>query len=374
MAFAFKFLCGCLYGYIHLHFYNGDDTWAFNTESLEEFEKLKHSPILFITDTWPPFVDNLHLSVDYIFRNLEHNLTVKLLAVFNIFSSGNYYINVLFFNFVLFWGHYWLFKFLVAKYPDKKKALLISIFFLPPFIFWLSGIRGDGFVLFFLSLLFIRFEKWMVTGRIQHLLFSLFSICGIFIFRPAVVVVILPFLAGWYFSRLHTHRPFVTYLVTYLISAVLFFSSAMVSPAFNLPAIIVRKQKEFLELPGKTRFNMEPLSPDVGGFIKAFPPAMINTLLRPYPWEVQGLLQVITAAETILFLIFILISIPFIMWGRIFADPWICGMLFFSFSLFLFIGLTIPFPGAIIRYKSLAEYLLTVGILVSTRQIKKKII
>jgi len=38
-AFAFKVLAGCLYGYVHLRYYQGDDTWAYNAESMEEYAK-----------------------------------------------------------------------------------------------------------------------------------------------------------------------------------------------------------------------------------------------------------------------------------------------------------------------------------------------
>ena len=101
--------------------------------------------------------------------------------------------------------------------------------------------------------------------------------------------------------------------------------------------------------------------------------AMVNTLVRPFIWEANGFLQVITALETTIFLLSILCIVYFADWKAVVSDPWISGAILFSLSLFLFIGLTIPFPGAIIRYKAIPELLLLLGLLPATRIIKNKI-
>ncbi|HLY71842.1 MAG TPA: hypothetical protein VKR53_19045, partial [Puia sp.] len=43
-AFSFKVFLGCLYGYIFLHYYHGDDTWWFFNDSLGEYQKMIHQP------------------------------------------------------------------------------------------------------------------------------------------------------------------------------------------------------------------------------------------------------------------------------------------------------------------------------------------
>src|ERR1700722_14572292 len=53
LIYAYKVLLGCLYGYIFLKFYRGDDTWMYHRESLLQYEKLIHHPIDFIEDFLP---------------------------------------------------------------------------------------------------------------------------------------------------------------------------------------------------------------------------------------------------------------------------------------------------------------------------------
>jgi hypothetical protein len=370
-AFAFKVLAGCLYGYVHLRYYQGDDTWAYNVESLEEYAKLVRQPLVFFADLWPATIHSSQSVSDYVLNNLERNLTVKLLALFNLFSRGNYYVNVIFFNFLLFWGHYWLFIFIDRRFPGRRLTLLLFIFFIPTTAFWLSGMRGDGIVFLFITLLFREFSKWLSGKSAVHLLTSMLCLAGIFIFRSAVMMVLVPFLLGWGISSRPERKPLPVYLVIYFLLAVVFFTGRYIHPALNFPAIVIQKQEAFMALPGKTRFAMEPLSPHLWSFLKAIPSALVNVLVRPFPWEVHGVLQVITSAETIFFLLFIFLSLPFITYRKLFSDPWTCGIVFFCLSLFLFIGLTIPFPGAIIRYKAIPELLLMVGMAVSYRRIIK---
>src|SRR5688500_16931805 len=137
-AFAFKILLGCLYGYVHLRFYNGDDTWFYNAESLTAYNQLQSQPLDFFRNLWPAHINTFHQAKEFITRNLEQDLMIKVLAVFNLLTGGNYYLNVVLFNFISFWGHYWLYSFLLRRYPEKKLVLIISVFFIPTIVFWLS--------------------------------------------------------------------------------------------------------------------------------------------------------------------------------------------------------------------------------------------
>src|SRR5580658_5778643 len=151
--FGFKVLLGCLYGYIFLHYYGGDDTWGFFKDSLAEYQKLIHHPLQFINDL-SPFKENYTRNnffhgLQLYLSDFEYWTMVKLLALCNLFSQGNYYIDVLFFDFIIFWGSFLLFKLLLSYFPSKKTLLIVVLFFIPSVGFWLSGIRAEGLLLLF---------------------------------------------------------------------------------------------------------------------------------------------------------------------------------------------------------------------------------
>ena len=49
----FKIFMGCLYGYLFLHFYKGDDTWKYFNESREATDLLLKHPGKFFREFWP---------------------------------------------------------------------------------------------------------------------------------------------------------------------------------------------------------------------------------------------------------------------------------------------------------------------------------
>jgi len=51
--FSFRILLGCIYGYIFLKYYHGDDTWNFFNDSLLEHDKLINHPNVFLHDFLP---------------------------------------------------------------------------------------------------------------------------------------------------------------------------------------------------------------------------------------------------------------------------------------------------------------------------------
>lgn len=364
LAFIFKVALGCLYGYIYGHFYNGDDTWMFQKYSLEELQLMFNDPLLFITKLGPAYTfawqggtfwENMSAWI----HTLENNLIIKVLTIGNLFGGSNYYINVVFFNFVLFWGHYWLFKLYMQEFPQKRKQLLLLIFFFPPLVFWLSGIRGDGLVLFFLALLLVHFRRWLYNNHKWSILYFVFGVFGIIIFRSQVLLLLIPALAAWYISVKFNRKPLPTFLLVFGAGCLLFFATGLVSPQKNLPQVIAHRQQAFMALQG-TRFPLDTLQPTLLSFTRVLPQALSHTFVRPYIWEAQGALQLMTAAAIIIFwgLAIICIIKKEIHWKAMLCKPLILFSLGFGITLYIFIGYTIPFPGAIVRYKAIPELLL----------------
>jgi hypothetical protein len=364
LAFLFKVALGCLYGYIYLHAYNGDDTWMYHNYSLQEVQKLLHQPGQYFSELGPAgsFAwagGGFWRGLSAYIHTLENRSIVKILGIANFFSGGNYYINVVFFNFILFWGHYWLFSLFVNQFPEKRKPLLLLFFFFPPLVFWLSGIRGDGLVLFFLALLLVHFHRWLYENKKASLLVGLLAAIGIIIFRSQVVLLVVPALLAWYISVKFNRKPVPTFLWVFGIGGLLFFATAWVSPAHNLPQVVVQRQQLFMELQG-TRFQLDTLQPSVTSFIKVLPQAVSHTFLRPYIWEAKGALQIMTAAEIIVCWLLVLAAIikKEMHWKQTLQKPLLLFSLSLGLTLYIFIGYTIPFPGAIVRYKAIPELLL----------------
>ena len=364
LAFLFKVGMGCLYGYIYGHFYNGDDTWLYHNLSLAELQKLLHEPVYYFTELGPAEAfawagGGFWQGLSAYINTLENVSIIKILSIANIFSRGNYYINVVFFNFILFWGHYWLFSLFVKEFPEKRKPLLLLIFFFPPLVFWLSGIRADGLILFFMGLLLLHFHRWLYDHKKWSLLYCLVAALGIIIFRSQAILLLIPALTAWYISVKFNKKPVIAFSWVFGIGGLLFFATAWISPARNLPMVIVQRQQSFMALQG-TRFQLDSLQPSVTGFARVLPQAVSHTFIRPYIWEARGALQIMTAVEIIVCWLLVLLAIVKneIHWKQTLTKPLLLFSGCFGIILYIFIGLTIPFPGAIVRYKAIPELLL----------------
>lgn len=366
LVYGLKVLMGFLYGYIFLTWYNGDDTWYFHNGSIEEHEKLLRDPVQFFADLNPiPAFEQQETFAKgwyYYLSDLEFWLLSKPMAIFNFISGGNYYVNVVFFNFIVCWGHLWLYQLYLKEFPLHRKVLFIAIFLVPTVVFWLSGIRGDGFIVFFLGLLLLHFHKWVNRGGSRSWIYIIIGLAGITILRSVLVLLLIPSLLSWWIAVRFGTRIFLSTAIIYGTYILLFFGTLLISPQKSLPAFVANRQQEYFKLKGNTRFNLDTLQPSLKSFTAILPQSINNSFLRPYVWEAKGFFQWAASIEVLLL---ILLGLLFVFknepgFAEHFKKPLILFPLLFAITMYIFVGYTIPFPGAIIRYKIPAELLLII--------------
>lgn len=352
-GFAVKVLLGLMYGYIFLHFYHGDDTWKLFRASVAETELLLNNPRLFFINEFTPANalatgKNAIEIVSIYLNDLQYVLIVKSMAVINLVTRGNYYLNVVFFNGIVFFGHYWLYKVLSDVFPQKKKLYFILIFFFLPAVFWLSGIRVDGMLFFFLSMLLRA-----ITGKKKSWALAIIGFLGVVICRTQVAVVI-GILSIGYYLHMRLARPVLAYFMVGVVGLVAFFF-----PIGGFSGIIAKKQNEFSTLKG-TKFRLDQLEASPASYLKVLPQAAGNTFMRPAPWEAKGFLQMMASAEVVIFWVIIIASVinRHEFWKVRLFQPVILLTLLFGISMYLLIGYLVPFPGAIVRYKAIPELMI----------------
>lgn len=367
VAFGLKVLLGVAYGYIFYTYYKGDDTWYFNSLVEDEYQKLVNNTGQFFSDfnPVPAFSRNPTIGEGWYFylSELELALLTKPLALFHFITGGDYYNNVVLYNFISFWPMLWLYGTYKEVFPNKKTALYITIFLVPSLLFWLSGIRGDGYLMLFLVLLLVNFHQWVSGRKGKQWLYILIGIAGIIVFRSVLLFLLLPALTCWFITVRFRKKILPVVAIVYGITVILFFGSILVSAEKNLPGIVSQRQQAFIRLKGNTRYELDSLQPTVGSYLKVLPQAINNSFFRPYAWEWKGALQGVAAIDILL--LFLLAFLCF--WkneGSValhFSRPLLFYPIVFAITLYIFIGYTIPFPGAIIRYKIPGEWFLVIA-------------
>jgi hypothetical protein len=366
-----KMAAGMLFGAMNRLQNYVSDTWGYHQESLQQFALLKTNPSSFFSGLFgeqqsTDFL-NFFESTHSFWHSIKTTLIVKLLTVFNCLSQGNYYINVVIYSILTFAGSLVLYKLFLKIYPSQKNTLIVGCFLLPSFLFWNSGVHKDGLIFTALALLahgcYSVFHEGGWTGK------RFFQIAGslllIFLFRNFIFLTLLPALVAWLVAAKTKVKPFRVFFLTYLIFVVLFFSLRYVHPSLDFAQAVARRQQEFLSLKGQSQLPLNWLYSDFRIFLNTVPQALNHSLMRPYLAESNGLFYWICALEILAFEILFILFLLFRKEGNG-AKPVIYYCIFFGLSMMLMIGYTIPYIGALVRYRSMFWPFLLVPLVANT--------
>jgi len=134
----------------------------------------------------------------------------------------------------------------------------------------------------------------------------------------------------------------------------------------NLPAYVSARQQSFIEIgkAGNSTIEVAPLQPDFKSFLVNAPKALELTLLRPY-LTAKGIQYIPFAVEICVIEILFLAFVSFRK-KKMFINPLIYFGIFFSCSMMLMTGYTVPIIGAIVRYRSIYLIFLLIPIVCYT--------
>lgn len=342
------------------------DTWKYYRLSLEETNWFLKDPGSFLKDL---FTYNYSTSggifsgENSYWNDLKSNVPIKMMAIFNLLTAKSYYTNIILFNFLFLFGLVAIFKVLSILFPKKKWTIIAGIFLLPSSLFWCSGIHKDGLIVSAMGIVFYCFYNIGVSGaRIKYLVLILLSFTLIFSLRNYVLFALLPAIFCWQLAEKYPINKTRIFFGFYFFGIISFFIIPLFFPAINLPAVVTSKQNEFLQLSAGSEVKTAPLQPTVAAFISYLPHAIDMAFFRPHPYEIKNLSYIPAIAENLLLAILITLSM-FHIKKHYKIPPLVMCFFAFSISILLICGFTIPFTGAIVRYKSLVLPLLITPLL-----------
>jgi hypothetical protein len=360
--FLIKIIAGIAIGWISIHIYGpGNDYWDVNDYAREEYQLLLTNPgkylINIFTSGYEGGYGGVFSSFNSYWNDLENNIIIKLVSVFNIFSRGDYYINSLFFNFLVFFGHVILYRLFIKAFPGRQTWVIIGCFLLPSTLYFVSGIHKDGIVFLTLAVLIYSVHQSLSKNRFTTKRLSLImgSLLLLFLVRNFVLLALLPALFAWILSARSKWSTAITFFGVYLLNVLLFFSISLVIPKINPPEIIVKKQTDYKNLPvANTQIELTPLQPNFKSFVTNSPQALGHVLLLPYP-GVQPVNSLLPFSFELFFYLFLLLRLHFFRGKNavMVNKPFLFFLLFFTFTVFLFIGYVVPNIGSLVRYRSL---------------------
>ncbi len=368
IIFLLKVMAGILYGWIGVWYGQiGQmmDTWGYHYESLKEYSTLLSQPGVFFTDIFHNTYNDGYtrfLAVENSWWNdLKGIAIIKVLALFDVFSFGHYYVNVVFYSFFTMFGPLALYRVMTDVFPGRKLPILLATFLVPSVLYWTSGLHKDGFIFFGICFAIYHVYFGLKAGRFPwwRILSVCFGLLVILVMRNFLIIPTLPALGAWVLAAKLKQKPVIVYSVIYAAFILLFFTAKFLHPRLNFPEGVVERQEAFLKLGGGSAVPVQKLEPTFGSFVATAPQAFALSTIRPYPTDVRHLLSLAASAEiNFLLLVFLL----FLLYRKrnIQVSPFILFCLFFSFSVLMMIGYSVDVLGAIVRYRSVVLSLLVI--------------
>ena len=366
IIFLLKVMAGIFYGWIGIYYGQMAqmiDTWAYHVESLQEYKLLISHPINFFTSlfhsNYQDGYTNFLVSHNSWWNDVKRDFLIKIFAIFNLFSFGNYYVNVIYYSFLSLFGPIAIYRVMKDVFPVKKVPVLIASFLIPSFLYWTSGLHKEGLIFVGLSLMIYHFYFGFKEKRfpVYRILLILLGCMIVIILRNFLILPLLPPLMAWIICNKIKLKPAFIFITVYLIAVILFFTVKYLVPDLDLPQSVVTKQQEFIKLVGHSSVAVNELKPNFASFVVNAPQAFSLAVLRPYPSDVRHLLSLAAAVEVAMVL---LLFVVFIFWRQkgIDLSPFLLFCIFFSLGVLFMIGYSVNNLGAIVRYRSIVFPLL----------------
>jgi hypothetical protein len=370
IVFLLKVMAGIFYGWMGIYYAElaqMADTWAYHRHSIYEYHLIWNNPNEYFTNIfhngYEEGYSNFFGSSDSYWNDLKGNIFVKLLSIFNIFSFGHYYVNVIFYSFITLFGPIAIYRVMRDIFPGRKFVLLLATFLIPSFLYWASGLHKEGLIFegiaFIIYGLYFSVQK-KKTGA-NGVLFILTGTILLFLLRNFAFAVLFPAAIAWLIANKWPQHKLRIFLSVYLFFGILFFCSKYVDARLDFPQAVVNKQQAFLGIQGgRSNVQINEIEPNFLSFVKNTPQAITLSMVRPYPSDVQHLPSLAAAVEISLLLLLCLLVVFFRRKNGENAHNVIYFCIFFGLSMMLAIGFSNNNLGAIVRYRSIILPLLII--------------
>ena len=363
------------------------DAFRFYDDAVIMYNSIDESPVVFFrlisgigmkTDpvSQSYYMRMTHLEREYYNGFLNDNATIiRVNAIVMLFSLGYYHIHTLFWCFFAMIGLTAIFKLCVNHFPRKKWAMFFAVYLLPTVLFWSSGVLKEPLFLLGLGIFLLGFFRFIYSEHSRSDYYKIvFGFLILLVAKGYVIQCLAPAIAGLLLAKAFGGRRFwLWFSIPHLLIIPLLFIGPYISDGLKISELMQLKQTAFYNVAHQSNsgsiIELLPINRPADVVLNA-PAALVNTYLRPWPWQWEKLLYIPAALENLLLLFVLGIMI----WN--FRRPYglsipilaFCG----SFVLILGVlsGEVVPVLGALVRYKLPSLIFLFVLIFALTDHIK----
>jgi hypothetical protein len=373
-------------GFIYQFYYHGGDTYNFHTiGSRYLWEAFWESP----SDAIDMFFANgVHKETFYrwssrlyFFSDPSSYFVIRLAAIIDMLTFSAYSATAVIFSVFSFLGAWAFFITFYRKYPALHKWMAFATLFIPSVFFWGSGLLKDTIVLAALGVLTYEIDRLFFRKRISifHCIVLLVSCYVILSVKIYVLEAYLPVAIIWiYLGNIQRLNSFMLRIILFpfviAISGVLsYFAAVKIGEGDKRYAVETLGQTakvtamDIRYYSGKdagSGYSLGELDGTLTGMLVLAPQAVNVSLFRPYLWEVNNVLMLLSALESLALTVFILLIIlKKKMWTfRAFNNPDVFFCIVFAVMFAFAVGVSTYNFGTLARYKIPLLPFFTIGL------------
>ena len=372
LAFAAKVMSGLAYMLVQAQFYKGGDAYKYFKGGKVIYDSLWENPMYFLRLVFGKnggFVDTPIYKYAYHTECWDHlgsYAFCRFNAMLHLVSGGYYSVHVLVVAMLMLVTGLNFYRLLQPLKLMSDLWLYVLIFFSPTLLFWTGGIYKEGMVYLGLSCCLLGTCHVAKNNfSIKYFLLIIIGLSLILLFRNYLIILLLPALSLLFYTLKFPKNALLKYAIAYAVGLILLIGLAPFSPV-NFYEILAHRQWAFLAESGGSDFGATPLQPTLASIASAVPSGLVNTLFRPFLWDANGALQIISAIGILLVWIFVITAFVF----RKKAYTWhpvTLFLLFYALSNLMLIGILVSNSGTIMRYRVIAIHFLVLVIAQTSR-------
>ena len=378
-AFTLKIFGAIVLGIIYQYYYGGGDTFNYWRQT-----EIINSSMSDSLGTWLKLitgsaelydVDVYNYTTQFYWYGLKapEYLMSVIGALIGLFTLTTYLPTAVIFAAISFIGIWKLYIVFTKLYPRLSKQLAYAILFIPSVIFWGSGFMKDTITLSCMGWVTHLFYAIFYENKkiVANSLFALFFLYIIFIVKSYIVMAFLPAVLLWGVGLL-SYKIKDTRLI--LFARYFLYASAIGGIAvvggrletemfgeYNVESVAFKSftTRDYLyrisnEQDG-SGYTLGDFDPTLMGMLEMAPAGVNVTLFRPYLWEARKPIVMISALESLLFLIYTVVVIfrnnPIRLVQRILSDETLQFCIIFTLIFAFAVGVSTSNFGSLVRYK-----------------------
>lgn len=363
-------------GFLYQFYYGGGDTLNYHTHgSRIIWETFIESPTLglkvfFSQGDMKGALWNISDEIWY-WRDPQSFKIIQLAALFDLLTFSSYSSTAVLFSVLSFVGAWMMYLTFYKLHPSAYKPLAITCLFVPSVIFWGSGILKDTVTLAFLGIATFFVSKIFFERKIKlwHLVLLLFSFYVTFSIKKYILISFIAGVVVWiasqYFFKIKTKvtRILIVPFIGIVCVVLAYFAISKVvedDPKYSLERLALTARITAYDIrygwgarAGEgAGYSLGEMDGTFFGMLRMAPAAINVSLFRPYFWEVNNPLMLLSAFESLITLV-ITIFVLFSVRGKIFSymksDVLFC--IVFSIIFAFGVGVSAYNFGTLSRYK-----------------------